>query len=294
MINNITPETDKIVFLHVPKTGGGFLEDYFYNQCKNNRNFFLSFNGLDDSRMYSDERSTDHPKGNKCVIESIFRTGKEETISRFKNSPHFKESKLIMGHTTVALEELFPEYKFRYIAVLREPILRTLSNFLQFSHYNSVKKECSFAKYTSKYKPLTFDYWNWIHDIIINNYPLDTLMIHENHYLSNCQTKILQGSRYQDKYEFPNLKKAKEQLDITYYSLFEDFNTGLQKNLNKLNLPIDMSDNGMGTKTPIPQTTKQNKYGDFYNAPQKMIDLVTEMNRVDIELYNYTRKRITE
>jgi len=47
-------ELNKVVFLHTPKTGGGAMEYFFYEQFKSNRNYFVSFFGVDDSRFNND------------------------------------------------------------------------------------------------------------------------------------------------------------------------------------------------------------------------------------------------
>jgi len=36
-------ELNKVVFLHTPKTGGGAMEYFFYEQFKSNRNYFVYF-----------------------------------------------------------------------------------------------------------------------------------------------------------------------------------------------------------------------------------------------------------
>ena len=108
----------KFAYIHIPKTGGAAMQNYFYDQLKQYRNYFLSFFGHDDSRFFDDDRSTHG--SNQCLIESIHKN--QKLVDKFKNSVHFKESKLLFGHITVSIEELFRDYSFQYFAVVRDPI----------------------------------------------------------------------------------------------------------------------------------------------------------------------------
>jgi hypothetical protein len=272
-------ENNKVVFLHTPKTGGGAMEYFFHEESKKiRRNYFFNFNGIDDSHFIKDELSTKHPLGNKCVIETI--ENNKSIIERYKDSIHFKQSKFLMGHTTYNFGSYFPEYNFKYITVLREPIIRTLSNILQFSQ-ETRNDRVKFGGYYTTHKKATEGYWEFIYELLSNEYPIKGLMVHENHFLSDCQTKILQGAKYTNNQEKPNLNLALNNSELIYYSFFDDFNNGLQKSFDKVNIPFDMSKN----ITVNNQNNKKNKLGEFYNTPKKVIDWVIDNNKNDIELY---------
>ncbi|MHB2032555.1 MAG: hypothetical protein ACYCVE_04170 [Gemmatimonadaceae bacterium] len=125
-------EAEKVVFLHTPKAGGTALAHYFNERSRAiRRNYFLSFAGVDDSRFIRDDLSTQREFGNRCLIERAFED--RAAMRELKASLHFQQAKLLFGHATVALGDLFPGYRFRYFTVLREPIERTVSNITQFS-----------------------------------------------------------------------------------------------------------------------------------------------------------------
>lgn len=274
-------EFNKVVFLHIPKTGGGAMEYFFYNETKQiRRNYFFNFNGIDDSYFIKDDKSTNHKSGNKCVIETI--ENNPSIVERYRKSVHFIVSKLLMGHTTYNFGNYFPRYNFEYITVLREPITRTLSNIMQFSQIlknDSVK----FGKHIMEHEKGSENYWKNIYDILQNDYPVKGLMVHENHYLSNCQTRILQGATYKNIKEQPNIELAFENSKKIHYSFFEDFNDGLQKSFDKTNIPINMSKN-----TDI----KKSNYGEYYGAPNEVIDWVIKNNLLDIELYKKLKNEL--
>lgn len=277
-------EKNKVVFLHTPKTGGGAMEYFFYDQTKLiRRNYFFNFNGLDDSRFIKDDNSTKHDNGNKCLIEGIHNNN--AVIKRYKNSKHFEQCKFLMGHTTYSIGDLFPEYNFKYITVLREPIIRTMSNILQFTYVKD--GYVKFGRHTEKCEKGSEKYWKFIYDIMSSEYPIKGLMTHENHYLRNCQTRIMQGAKYNNIDEVADINTAIKNSKEINYSFFDDFNDGLQKSFDKLGIEIDMSLNHIAKNgTPDSQKNKQKKLGEYYGANNNMIELVKEFNKIDIELYN--------
>jgi len=275
----MTEEKNKVVFLHTPKTGGGAMEYFFHNESKKiRRNYFFNFNGIDDSFFIKDENSTDHPNANKCVIETIHSN--PSIVKRYNESPHFKQSKFLMGHTTYNFGSYFPQYNFEYITILREPVMRVISNILQ---YSQEKKDgnIKFGSYTIHHKRASKGYWESVYEILKNEYPVKGFMIHENHFLRDCQTKIMQGATYNSFYEEPNLSMALENGKKIHYSFFDNFNEGLQISFNKVNIPFDMSKN-IGVTN---QHNKKQKFGDYYGATDEIIKWVIENNKNDINLY---------
>lgn len=253
----------------------------------------MSFIGNDDSSFIFDERTTydfNNKPGNKCRIELAF--SHKETTTKFKNSPHFKECVLLSGHFTSALDELFPKYSMQYFTILREPTLRTISNIIQFTRYKN--GSCYFAGYEDKSALYSRGYWEWIYHLLRDIYPIKTLSIHENLFLSDCQTRIVGGAKYLSLAETPSIKLALDTVrdKNIKISFFEDFNRGLQKSLNYYNIPLDMERLNPAGKDGIPytQSNKQERFGPYYGAPKKIVEWIKEMNAKDLVLYKKLKR----
>lgn len=275
--------TNKIVFLHIPKTGGAAMQYYFYDQLKSRRNYFLSFFGHDDSRFFNDNRST--KDSNHCLIESIHKNPK--LIERFKNSEHFKEATLLFGHTTVSIEQLFPEYTFKYLAMIRDPIERTVSNIVQFTKPIKDSNYCTFGKNTIEYAKYSKEFWNSISTILNNQFPVNGLLVHENCYLSNCMTRIFSGDNY---LSYDNTIDHSIALSNIYdkniqIGTYNEFNTSLQRCLDYYNIPIDMSKNNKAASGEPSPNKHKSEYGRFYGATDDVLEWVTRHNQNDIILY---------
>lgn len=268
-------EKNKIVYLHIPKTGGAAMEYYFYNQTKNlRRNYFLSFFGVDDSRFIKDDLSTQRKNGNHCLIESLFSNKKLQL--EFEASIHFKQSKLLFGHTVYGWDRIFPNYNFNYVTVIREPIERTISNILQ---YTTVFPN-GFTKFGAfKLPPKnSSEYWEEIYLILTNNRRIQGLLPHENMNFKNCQVRVFEGQDLAIYREDVNLDLAIENATKIQYSLYDSFNEGIQKSFNKLDTPIDMSRNHV--------PNKKNR-----SVPQKIVDLLLDWNAKDIQFYNILKSK---
>ncbi len=280
-------EREKVVFLHTPKTGGAAMH-FFLHTCLRNvrRNYFLSFAGIDESRFIRDEQSTAHEDGNQCVIERLFED--PAIAQRFTSSPHFQQAALLFGHATYAFGEKFPDYRFRYLMVLREPIERTISNIVQFS--DVYDDGVTFASRRTRAPRCSTAYWDFIYDVLTQAYPVAGLLTHENLYLRNCMTHMLQGSRYLDVHEAPNLYLALSNAMRMQISFFEDFNAGIQRSLRSLGIAVDMSWNVTAAGGPPGANAEKTRYGRYYNAPQRVIDFVAEHNATDLKLYEVLKK----
>lgn len=276
---------DKVVYLHTPKTGGGSMEWYFWNQTKHLKTFFLSFNGIDYSHFNDDELATKGPKGNKCLIEVIHRDSR--IVDTYNASPHFDACRLLLGHTTSSIGDLFPKYNFEYMMVIREPIERTISHLCQYSAVPprtgvGVKFGRNFTQHP-KYSP---EYWDFIYDIITKP-PVPGLLTHENAYLSNCMSKIIIGSKLSQIDEPIELQYVKWKAKDIRISTYDNFNEGIQQSFDHFNIPIDMSNNVFAQKGKPSLNPNKKKTGKYYGAPQKVIDFVTETNQTDIQFYNW-------
>jgi len=225
--------------------------------------------------------------GNHCLIEGIFKN--PELVEDFKNSPHFQQSKVLFGHTTYGLGELFPEYNFEYLTVLREPIERTISNIAQFSNIMKNNEYVKFGAHVTKHDKFSDEYWDFIYDVLTKEYPTRGLLVHENMYLRNCMTHILAGSKYLDVNEVANIDLALKNSENIKISFFDNFNEGIQKSFDELNISIDMSKNIKAKHGKPQDNPNKTKHGKYYNAPQKIIDFVIEHNQTDIKLYETLR-----
>lgn len=276
-------EHDKVVFLHVPKTGGGAMERFFYDQfTRIRRNYFLSFGGNDDSRFIRDEHSTQADEGNQCVIERLFEI--RAIAERYRESPHFRQAKVLFGHTTTSFGRMFREYQFQYLAVLREPVERTISNISQFTWQDA--NTIRFGAYGTTAKKFSDEYWEFIYAVLSREYPVAGLILHENLYLRNCMTRILAGDMYLDVHEPVQIYKALVNTQHMRVSFFDEFNAGLQRSFDALGIPIDMSQN-VRAQSGTPKRAKPKRALDRYcNAPQKLIDFIIDVNAIDIQLYD--------
>lgn len=272
---------DKVVYLHIPKTGGAAMEYFFYDQLKCHRNYFLSFFGHDDSKVFHDELATSG--SNHCLIESLWYN--EPLVKKLANSPHFQSSVLLFGHTTYSIKDMFPEYSFRFISTIRDPIERTISNIIQLTV--DMKTYLKFGAYQIHSPLYSNEYWKSIYDILSHGFPIKGLMRHENLFLQNCMTRIFQGDKYLPQRIELDINKAIENSKNICIANFNDFNNTLQNCMNINNIPIDMSGN-IRAKNGSPSYSKdKEKYGKYYNATKDIIRTITDINLIDIELYNY-------
>lgn len=268
-------ELNKVIYLHIPKTGGAVMEYYFYNQTKQiRRNYFLSFFGVDDSRYIQDEHSTTgRPYGNHCVIETIF-SNKPLQSSLF-SSPHFKQSKLLFGHTVYDWSRILPKYTFEYVTVVRDPIDRVISNILQYTNISLKTGQTRLGKFITPEKNSP-EYWDFVYRALSEHGGIPGLLPHENMNFKNCQTRVFEGQDLSVYKEDVNLETAKKNSQKINFSFFDDFNEGLQKSFDKLSIPIDMSRNEKPkAKEPIAAHHK------------KLMSLLIDWNRQDKELYEF-------
>ena len=281
-------ERQKVVFLHTPKTGGAALADFLRRQFGGiRRNYFLSFSGNDDSTFFDDELCTRRPGGNRCVIERIF--AEPAVVNEFKDSPHFQQSRVLFGHATCALGELFPEYEFQYLTVLREPIERTVSNIAQFS--GVMNGQVKFGSYWTEQEKYSSGYWDFIYEILTTSYPVDGLQVHENCYLRDCMTRVLQGSKYLDVHEEPDLDAALRNAERIKISFFQAFNDGIRRSFGSFGIAVDMSRNQVARSGEPQNSEKKKLHGKYYGASRRIIDFVVEHNQTDVKLYNMLKAK---
>jgi len=81
------PQQRKIVFLHIPRTGGVALESYLYCLRPDDPYWFFSFFGLDSPQ-----------NANRVVIESMTRGDKTHLAVR--SNVHFQLATVVAGHVS--------------------------------------------------------------------------------------------------------------------------------------------------------------------------------------------------
>ncbi len=107
-------------------------------------------------------------------------------------------------------------------------------------------------------------------------------------------TRVLQGSKYLDTSERPNLPRALANASETRISFFDDYNAGIQRSFDALGVPVDLSRNYRAERGKPDAIGDKRDLGPLCNAPQKVIDFVTEHNQTDIRLYATLRARALE
>ena len=102
-----------------------------------------------------------------------------------------------------------------------------------------------------------------------------------------------EAAKYLDIHEAPNLKEALDRAKTIKISFFENFNHGLQNNLDSFGIPINVKEKNKAVTNGIPTTqlTKQLAHGAYYGAPEKLIKLIKDMNSEDIILYEKLRRK---
>ena len=105
-------------------------------------------------------------------------------------------------------------------------------------------------------------------------------------------THVLQGSKYLDLNEKPDLKLALQNSKEINISLYSEFNTGLQRSFNNTCIPIDMSKNIKALNGEPSINKVKQETGLYYNAPKKIIDLVIDNNQEDIKLYKLISRNL--
>ena len=282
-------ESEKVVFMHTPKTGGTALLSILDKQLRKlRRNYLFSFIGGDDSSRFDDELATKRASGNKCVAEEIHIDS--NLINQFINSPHFIQAKLLFGHTTYSLHDIFVDYRFKYICVIREPIERAISNIVQLS--NIVDGRIKFGDHYLDANNFSTEYWDFIYSILTSEYPVRGLRVHENYYIKNCMTHILQGTKYQDSSTAADLSLALDNSRNIHISTYDNFNLGLQNSFDHVGIPIDMSFNIRAASGEPSPNSRKVLYGLYYNAPKKIVDYIIETNQADISLYKELIRRL--
>lgn len=267
-------QSEKIAFLHIPKTGGralGALFDRF--AASDDPHWFFSFFGNDSSRG-----------ANRVMVEAI--RPDDDMQRAIAQNPHFQNARIVAGHFSRNLEEFFPGYSFRYITVLREPVERVISNIYQYSGATDSDGRSIFG---GRALPNRVEqrqaYWACIGELLrqARGRHVPGLLPHESMMLSNGMCRILSGAFLHTYTPHVSVAAALTGAASTQIAWFSDFNGSVAAALAALgvDLPLDASTNPTGMGDPSANLNRDSSYG----CPEDVRNLIAQMNQSDLELY---------
>lgn len=278
---------NKIAFLHIPKTGGGWLEGTIHSQTTtlgSDGKYLFNFFGQDQS------------KGKNWKGPSELFANQPHKIKSLLDNEHFQQSKIITGHFSYNLLDMLKPYTFDVFSIIRNPIDRVISNIIQYTNTFTPNPNNSISEVYHRFgkhnvsKPGTVEYWDQIYDILSNDvemsnisskrlqHPSIGVLIYEYYMLNNCMVHMYGGSNIGAWNTSPNLSRAKENLKNIKIARFEDYNQSLTNVFDDIKLPVDISANSKGESRPrITCGLKK--------APQKVYNMLENSNMMDLELY---------
>ena len=245
----------KLGFLHIPRTGGTYLESLLAELGPQQ---FVNFFGTPGNQLTN----------RVGLIEKI--QDQPNKVTQIINNPNWENCKLFSGHFSHSIGSILSDNSIKYFTILRNPIQRTTS---------FVKKVTSSSKFAqillSGADKIGDDvFWSNFNDYIRSENKIG-LLPHERHGFSNYMVKAIAGCNLNDDnlvIGTQELEKAKANLDQMHYvGLFENYEQTV-KDILKI---FDLQNTGTFRETSIstvPDTTGQ---------------LLREINAYDIDLYNY-------
>jgi len=231
-----------LIFLHLPKTGGLTLQTILKKQYSENTILDV---GLTKNKI--SYKSFSELKKNKYV---------------------FSENKLIMGHLQYGIDR-YIETDFVYMAMLRDPVKRYISQYLDI-----IKKKKSTHNHLLRKKKVDVQVLGTIGNISIEKFL--ELGIADD--FANLQTRYLcdMGSEGYVTRDHLEIAKKNLQSDHFLFGLLEKFDESLimfRKNIGWRNIYYARKNKSKRTRS----TTK---------ISQETIELIKKKNRFDIELYS--------
>ena len=179
-----------------------------------------------------------------------------------------RNKKVFMGHLPYGIHKYRPFEKFDYITFFRNPIDRTIS------HYYFVLQGVDHANHQ-------FHQNHSIEEILNYNQKISNF----GSLRDNLQTRFLYGVdalSYKNISDLKLLNKAKEHLGNKYktFGIQEKFEESVVRMCEELNLNYNQE--LIEARNKVTKTKEE--------LPQSTIDLITEKNKLDIELYEFAIK----
>lgn len=246
---------DKIGFLHIPRTGGTYLEALL---CSMGPDKFINFFGTPQNQQE-----------NKIgLIENISRDiGRQ---NKLQNIPNWSTAELFSGHFSLNISDFLPKkYQYKYITILRNPVNRVVSFIKKVTSsknfHKSIASNCEIG---------SAKFWNNFIEYYTHN-KNDGLMPHEIHGFSNYMTKAIAGL---------DLSKPNITINNDIYNLAKN-------NLNKMAY-IGKFENYQDTVYNILSLFKQQvknlsikKENNHTISDNNIIEFLISINEYDIKLY---------
>ncbi len=228
------PNTDTIIFLHIPKTGGRSLQSILLRKYSSDEVITDAHNNLGEISEWSEERK--------------------------------RRIRYLQGHFIYGAHNVLPQ-DCSYITNLRDPIDRVIS------HYYFIRRSTGHP----------------LHDVVIQQDMSleDYVTSGVCDEVSNDQARLIAGvSRDSPVALDEMLKMAKDNIDNKFLvvGLLEEFNKTLvllKKRLGLRNIFYGIRNQTIGR--PLKEQT-----------PERTLDLISERNYADIELYAYAEERLAK
>lgn len=247
---------NKVGFVHIPRTGGTYLEALF---CSMGPQRFINFFGTPESQI-----------PNKLgVVERI-----EADVPRQKcllDIPNWSTAELFSGHFSLNIQKFLPkDYSYDFITILRNPIHRTYSFVKKITSSRGFKRVLT---NNGEFAVGGLEFWKNFQDYYQNNEKTG-LSNHEINGFSNYITKVFAGC------DLSNLADVNEDIyqqarsnlsHAKYIGLFENYKQTIDDLLSMFDI-------------------KNIRYHIRENTSASNIDIETEnfirsINNYDIKLY---------
>jgi hypothetical protein len=247
----------KTGFLHIPRTGGTYLEALLQHIGPKR---FVNFFGTPDNQIHN----------RISLIEQISKNSQSQT--KLQKILSADEVQIFSGHFSLNISEFLPNnYQYKYFTILRNPIDRTISFIKKVTSSRGfvsyMTSDCSFND-----QKFWYNFQQYIDKKL--NYGL---MTHEIHGFSNYMTKALAGidlsvsdANVGDTEYQTALLNTK---NMCYVGDFKYYKETVQHILNMFDIRVNAH-----IRNPNDHTN---------NIPNNIIKLITDLNSYDLKLYRY-------